>query len=293
MSGSIDIPAKANTEQSSVGQARYYHDKKAFINSQVRLLEAPIRPSSDWRRHRARLTEQGEAQASIPDAVVASVLSKVHAISKKFLRLSFNSQSVRQLLEQLESNQYELRRKAKQGGIIIRTKSIPELLNSDWIDMFPETWQHGQGIGTETLYNEGPNQIAARPSATPLATISKDPRVQKYAQLRSRIVTLQARHSALKDKHEYYKTLQNEIRRLDAGQIEKNILAPDSQVYQELTKMKLLLPKVIHILDSRRDVVLANRELKPRDEDIGAETATILHAQPRNPLDTMMDCFDD
>ncbi|KAF9951275.1 hypothetical protein BGZ72_007187 [Mortierella alpina] len=293
MSGSLDITATANTEQSSVGQARYYHDKKAFINSQVRLLEAPIRPSSDWRRHRARLTEQGEEQASIPDAVVASVLSKVHAISKKSLRLSFNSQSIRQLLEQLESNQYELRRKAKQGGIIIRTKSIPELLNSDWIEMFPETWQHGQDIDAEMLYNEGPSHVAGRSSAIPMASISKDPRAQKYAQLRSRIVTLQARYSALKDKHEYYKTLQNEIRRLDAGQIERNILAPDSQVYQELHKMKSLLPKVIHILDSRRDVVVANRELKPRNEGIDTEAATTPHSQPSNPLDTMMDCFDD
>ncbi|KAF9570936.1 hypothetical protein EC968_001187 [Mortierella alpina] len=235
MSGNIDIIATANTDHSSVGQARYFHDKKAFINSQVRLLEAPVRPSSDWRRHRARLTEQGEAQTSIPDTVVASVLSKVHAISKKSLRLSFNSQSVRQLLEQLESNQYELRRKAKQGGIIIRTKSIPELLNSDWIDMFPETWQHGQDSDTD-----GPSQVSRKSSAVPLTSISTDPRVQKYAQLRSRIVALQARHSALKEKHEYYKTLQNEIRRLDAGQIEKNILSPDSQVYQELQKMKQL-----------------------------------------------------
>ncbi|CAO3574385.1 unnamed protein product [Mortierella alpina] len=292
MSGNIDSTAMDNTQPSSAGQARYYHDKKAFINSQVRLLEAPIRPSSDWRRHRSRLTEQGEIQASIPDAVVASVLSKAHALSKKSLRLSFNSQSIRQLLEQLESNQYELRRKAKQGGIIIRTKSIPELLNSDWIDMFPETWQHGQDNDTEMPYNEGPSQLAGKSSAVSLASISRDPRVQKYAQLRSRIVALQARHSALKDKHEYYKTLQNEIRRLDAGQIENNILAPDSQVYQELQKMKLLLPKVIHILDSRRDVVAANRELNSRNADI-AEAATVPQSQPRNPLDTMMECFED
>ncbi|KAG0205094.1 hypothetical protein BGX28_003194 [Mortierella sp. GBA30] len=281
----------ANNEQTVVGQARYYHDKKAFINAQVRLLESPIRPSSDWRRHRARLTAQGEAQASIPDPVVSNILSKLHATSKKSLRLSFNSQSVRQLLEQLEANQHELRRKARQGGIIIRTKSIPELLETDWIDMFPETWQQGQDRDINMLSTQQAGESSS--SAGPLPSMTTDPRVQRYAQLRSRIVALQAKHSALKDKHEYYKTLQSEIRRLDAGQIEKNILAPDSQVYQELQKMKVLLPKLITILDSRRDVVAANREHRTRVTESGVNAAAYPYVPPQNSLDTVMDCFED
>lgn len=59
-----------------VGQARYYHDKKAFINAQVRLLEAPVQPPSDWRRTRSRLNSDGTTHASIPDSVVSSVLGK-------------------------------------------------------------------------------------------------------------------------------------------------------------------------------------------------------------------------
>lgn len=112
----------------------------------------------------------------------------VHADTEKSLRLSFNSQSIRQLLEQLESSQHELRKKASQGGIIVRTKSVPELLESDWIESFPQTWQHRQG-------ND------ARSSEAPLDSS----RVQKYADLRSRIVTLQAKYQTLKEKHEYYK----------------------------------------------------------------------------------------
>lgn len=59
-----------------VGQARYYHDKKAFITAQVRLLEAPVQLPSDWRRTRSRLNNDGTAHTSIPDSVVSSVLGK-------------------------------------------------------------------------------------------------------------------------------------------------------------------------------------------------------------------------
>ncbi|KAH7049894.1 kinetochore Sim4 complex subunit Fta4 [Linnemannia elongata] len=232
------------------GQARYYHDKKAFIHSQVRLLEAPITLPKDWRNRRARLTAEGEPYKSVTDAAVAAALSRVHADTEKSLRLSFNSQSIRQLLEQLESSQHDLRKKASQGGIIIRTKSVPELLESDWIESFPQTWQHRQGKD-------------ARSSEAPLDSS----RVQKYADLRSRIVTLQAKYQTLKEKHEYYKNLQNEIQQLDAGEIQKNMLTPDSQVVKELEKMKVLLPKLIKILDTRRDALSGKRKRKSVFDD--------------------------
>jgi hypothetical protein len=229
----------AGDESVHVGQARYYHDKKAFIHSQVRLLEAPIAPPKDWRRHRARLTAEGEPHKSIPDSVVTATLAKgmyvvlsshqildlcrnsipstlfffssditVHAYSAKSLRLSFNNQSIRQLLEQLESNQHELRKKASQGGIIIRTKPVSELLESDWIESFPKTWQHRQGQDVHTSTSSSSSLTSIIPAEAPLDSS----RVQKYADLRSRIVSLQAKYQTLKEKHEYYK-VDNTLRR--------------------------------------------------------------------------------
>ncbi|KAF9906851.1 hypothetical protein EC991_000214 [Linnemannia zychae] len=245
----------AGDESAPVGQARYYHDKKAFIHSQVRLLEAPITPPNDWRRHRARLNAEGEAQKSIPDSAVTAALAKLHVDSAKSLRLSFNNQSIRQLLEQLESNQHELRKKASQGGIIIRTKSVAELLESDWIDSFPETWQHRQSKDA-VASSTSPSSTSIIPAEAPLDSS----RFQKYADLRSRIVALQAKYQTLREKHEYYKNLQNEIRQLDAGEIQKNMLAPDSQVVRELEKMKILLPKLIKILDARQGTASSKRK---------------------------------
>lgn len=125
----------------------------------------------------------------------------VHTHSAKSLRLSFNNQSIRQLLEQLESNQHELRKKASQGGIIIRTKSVSELLESDWIESFPKTWQHRQGKDAHTPTSPSSSSTSIIPAEAPLDSS----RVQKYADLRSRIVTLQAKYQTLKEKHEYYK----------------------------------------------------------------------------------------
>ncbi|KAG0316921.1 hypothetical protein BGZ97_006165 [Linnemannia gamsii] len=255
----------AGDESVHVGQARYYHDKKAFIHSQVRLLEAPIAPPKDWRRHRARLTAEGEPHKSIPDSVVTATLAKVHAYSAKSLRLSFNNQSIRQLLEQLESNQHELRKKASQGGIIIRTKPVSELLESDWIESFPKTWQHRQGQDVHTSTSSSSSLTSIIPAEAPLDSS----RVQKYADLRSRIVSLQAKYQTLKEKHEYYKNLQNEIRQLDAGEVQKNMLTPDSQVVRELEKMKVLLPKLIKILDTRRASLSGKRKRKSVFNDPG------------------------
>ncbi|KAG0380455.1 hypothetical protein BGX24_008089 [Mortierella sp. AD032] len=247
----------AGDESAPVGQARYYHDKKAFIHSQVRLLEAPITPPKDWRRHRARLNDEGEPHKPIPDSAVAAALSKLHIESTKSLRMSFNNQSIRQLLEQLESNQHELRKKASQGGIIIRTKSVAELLESDWIDSFPETWQHRQSKDAHTSTS---SSSSSSTSIIPAEAPFDSTRVQKYADLRSRIVTLQAKYQTLREKHDYYKNLQNEIRQLDAGEIQKNMLTPNSQVVKELEKMKILLPKLIKILDTRRGTTSAKRK---------------------------------
>ncbi|KAG0344685.1 hypothetical protein BG004_004258 [Podila humilis] len=196
-----------STSQIPVGQARYYHDKKAFLHSQVRLLEAPLQLPTDWRKPRNRLNNEGVEQTSIPDSVVSSVLTKVNVSSRKSLRLSYNHQSLRQLLEQLESNQHELRRKARRGGIIIRAKSVPEILESSWIDMFPETWQHTrQDQDSATGSGEGGSSLTSSGHEIPSEETTSDAlQVQRYADLRSRIVTLQAKHQTLLEKHKYYK----------------------------------------------------------------------------------------
>ncbi|KAG0291188.1 hypothetical protein BGZ96_005411 [Linnemannia gamsii] len=230
----------AGDESVHVGQARYYHDKKAFIHSQVRLLESPIAPPKDWRRHRARLTAGGEPHKSIPDSVVTATLAK-------------------------ESNQHELRKKASQGGIIIRTKSVSELLECDWIESFPKTWQHIQGKDAHSSISSSSSTTSIIPAEAPLDSS----RAQKYADLRSRIVTLQAKYQTLKEKHEYYKNLQNEIRQLDAGEVQKNMLTPDSQVVRELEKMKVLLPKLIKILDTRLASLSGKRKRKSVFDDPG------------------------
>ncbi|KAI1294053.1 hypothetical protein EDD11_008282 [Mortierella claussenii] len=233
----------AGQQHVSAGQGRYYHDKKAFVNAQVRLLEAPIQPPPDWRRRRARLTAEGETYNSIPDATIAAALSKLHAASKKSLRLTFNNQSVRQLLEQLEANQHELRKKTRQGGIIIRTKSRQELLTSDWIEKFPETWQQRPEEQENSLSSFGgthsPSSVAST-LLTPVAATASSFEMQKYADVRSKIVVYQTKYQNLKDKCDYYKMLQTEIRRLDTKKIQNNILTPDSQIARELAKMEAL-----------------------------------------------------
>ncbi|KAG0027969.1 hypothetical protein BGZ81_005131 [Podila clonocystis] len=279
-----------------VGQARYYHDKKAFINAQVRLLEAPVQPPSDWRRTRSRLNNDGTTHTSIPDSVVSSVLGKVHANTRKSLRLSYNHQSLRQLLEQLESNQHDLRKKARRGGIIIRTKSAREILESSWIDMFPETWQLNNRQDTESGSAQETSSSVPEAELSPStgdripSTATDSLQAQRYADMRSRIVALQAKHQTLLEKHRYYKNLNNEVQRLDVDDIQKNTVSSNSEVVKELQKMKQLLPKLIRVLDSKQGMMPAKRKLpstQPHASD--SENTKRYRQEPTNPLATMID----
>ncbi|KAG0359492.1 hypothetical protein BG005_000720 [Podila minutissima] len=279
-----------------VGQARYYHDKKAFITAQVRLLEAPVQLPSDWRRTRSRLNNDGTAHTSIPDSVVSSVLGKVHANTRKSLRLSYNHQSLRQLLEQLESNQHDLRKKARRGGIIIRTKPVREILESSWIDMFPETWQPNNRQDTENrsaqeTSSSVPEAASSLPTGDRIPSEATDSlQAQRYADMRSRIVALQAKHQTLLEKHRYYKNLNNEVQRLDVDDIQKNIVSPNSEVVKELQKMKQLLPKLIRVLDSKQDTMPAKRKLPSTQSDASdSENTKRSRLESTNPLATMMD----
>ncbi|KAF9417428.1 hypothetical protein BGZ94_009970, partial [Podila epigama] len=233
----------SSANEKTIGQARYYHDKKAFINAQVRLLEAPMQLPGDWRRQQKRLEND---TSMIPESVISSVLSKVNANSRKSLRLTFNHQSIRQLLEQLESNQHDLRRKARRGGIIIRTKSVPEILESPlWIDMFPETWQHTSREPAHDIPSTGTEAgsssvVAPSSEAATAVSTAESLQARKYADLRSRIVALQSEQQTLLEKHRYYKALKDLVQRLDTDDIQKNVLSADSQVAKELEKMKLM-----------------------------------------------------
>lgn len=149
----------------------------------------------------------------------------VHANTRKSLRLSYNHQSLRQLLEQLESNQHDLRKKARRGGIIIRTKSVREVLESSWIEMFPENWQHnnqdtdsGSAQDTSSSALEVSSSTGERIPSTTTAL-----QAQRYADIRTRIVALQAKHQTLLEKHEYYKVQPTHLVKIPFKGEESNI----------------------------------------------------------------------
>ncbi|KAI8351751.1 hypothetical protein B0O80DRAFT_500107 [Mortierella sp. GBAus27b] len=242
----------ATGEDVSISQGRYYHDKKAFIHTQIRLLEAPVQLPSDWRATSRRLLKEAALILFQMALFPQPYPNVIHASTKKSSRLTFNNQSVRQLLEQLEANQYELRKKARQGGIIIRTKPVQE------------------------------QRLHFALNAA---------KAQKYADLRSRIVTLQKKYQSLKDRHDHYKALQLEVRRLQTGEIQQNILSPDSQVVQELQKMKALLPQLLSVLQSRRHILAAKRKHQAVASGQDADATKRQRQQPSNPLDAAMECL--
>ncbi|KAG0080049.1 hypothetical protein BGZ92_000801 [Podila epicladia] len=162
--------------------------------------------------------------------------------------------------------------------------------------MFPETWQPNNRQDTENgsaqeTSSSVPEAASSSPTGDGISSAATDSlQAQRYADMRSRIVALQSKHQTLLEKYRYYKNLNNEVQRLDLDDIHKNIVSPNSEVVKELQKMKQLLPKLIHVLDSKQDMISAKRKLPSTQSDaLDSENTKRSRLEPTNPLATMMD----
>ncbi|KAG0230099.1 hypothetical protein BGW41_002596 [Actinomortierella wolfii] len=273
-----------------VAKDNYYRTLNTFVKTQIRLLETTLRLPGDWRNANRTQKEDQQRQhhheVPIPDHIVSAGLKKLNTTTQKAVRLNFSSQSVHQLLEQMIANQLQVKRRHRQGGIVVRTKSRQELLDTAWIDAFPIQWRssHEKSAGIQEQ-GEG-STTSANTTATSDQPDTRQ--VQQYQALRATIVELQQKYRIAKEKHEFYK----DVQLLDSSRLQANVVGPNTPISQELAKMKSLVPRLVNILEVRKETLVAKRKREHENlsmDDPDNQVATKRqHAEPTDPMETML-----
>ncbi|KAF9970840.1 hypothetical protein BGZ73_006384 [Actinomortierella ambigua] len=251
-------------------------DKNAlgtFVRSQVELLKTPLHLAEDW-RDTARPQDSEEDQhllqghkphhlrEPIPTHVLSAGLRSLNVTTRKALSLNFSNQSVRQLLDQVAANRLQIERQHRQGGIVVRTKSRQDILETPWIEAFPVQWKSSHDVpaaSASSSSSSSSSSTVALSNTQALSTPLNAEQVRQYQELRGRVAKLQQKYFAIKEKHEYYKNLKNEIQLLDADRLQDNVVGPNTPISQELSKVKALVPRLVSILEVRKETMIQKR----------------------------------
>ncbi|RIA91494.1 kinetochore Sim4 complex subunit Fta4 [Glomus cerebriforme] len=206
----------------------YYNRRQAFIESQIKLIEQEFTPSERW------LSKAEKAKDKIPLSVIDSVLTKLNMNNRKQHKQTFNRQSIRQILEQLQYLWDQKRKDALEGRVRVESKENFDDLR--WIESFPEEWPH-----------------------TPNCELD-DEQLERYAQLRSHVYKIQKEYIAIKEKSDHYKSLQNLVEPLDKSDIQQHVITKNAPVVNEIKRMRILLPKLLRTLEKRSDFLNKRQE---------------------------------
>ncbi|CAG8483847.1 2742_t:CDS:2 [Paraglomus brasilianum] len=222
-----------------------YNHKKAFIREQIRIFKQPFKPSPKWLTLKKHKDYEGDDN-TIPPSVINSVVVRLNTANKKQYLQTFSHQSVRQLLEQLQSLYDQKRRDALLGRI--RVERFEDFDSLSWIDSFPSQWPTDEGYEYERS------------------------KLARYATLRSQVCKLVKDYIKMKQRYENYKSLNDLVAPLNKRNIQQNLISRNAPIVKELTKMRIFVPKLLNTLQRHGKYLRKKRTRKP--EKRGSEQAT-------------------
>ncbi|KAK7203694.1 kinetochore Sim4 complex subunit Fta4 [Myxozyma melibiosi] len=207
------------------GPTSVYNSKRAFIESQVRVLSEPLRPSREW-------TEEYPEFAR--EKAVERALMKVHIMQRRHLREVYSSQAIHQVASQVDKLHQEKYLVATTGSSTIAgTATSPlravmsgeiALTEPEAIEVLPETWEEAAGPSTDN----DPEDLA------------------RYEKLRDELLSLssalsnaQQRDAQVSEIHSLVKMFTDPV-----PNVQQNLVYRDGEIEQELARMRVLLARV-------------------------------------------------
>ncbi|EXJ72766.1 uncharacterized protein A1O5_03913 [Cladophialophora psammophila CBS 110553] len=211
--------------------------KAAFIRSQVRHLETPLEPPTQWQD---LLPEPAEGR--LTDKMIQDLVSKVNDKIKRHNRLIFSTQSQRHVAEQIESLYWTLvsaddaERGADPDLDTVAIRRDADLTDSEVIASLPQDYDGGLHLHPdhrprEREGREGPGGAE---------------REERYTRMREELLSLSQQRDALKGKLTQYRHLQQLMEPLREPQenIQPNLVTRDGELSQELARVRVLLARV-------------------------------------------------
>lgn len=176
-----------------------YLHKKAFIQSQIRLLSKPLDPPLNWREN-AKLDEEGN---ELLETFVAHAIYRLNVLLRKQHRIIFSSQAIRHVSEQID-RLYHLPPRFS------LTEPVPIDFHSlNYIEQLPVIWESDD-----------------------------EQSVEKYTQLRARLISLASALEHLRQKYEFYQLIETSL-----VQLKQPIDLP-SRLSTEFERTKTLISSI-------------------------------------------------
>ncbi|KAL9121059.1 MAG: hypothetical protein Q9187_002387 [Circinaria calcarea] len=197
--------------------------KKAFLNNQIRILNAPLEPPRNWRNN-APAAQQGE----LKEKTVQEVIHKLNSIVRHHNRTVYSSQTIRHVAEQIDrlywvSGEPDVHTGAAEDGLVGREV---DLRDADVIASLPDEWP--QDISQEDSQLEAFAESA------------------RYKKLHARLTALAEKRQAQERKSAQYKQFQHLLEPFKDPlvNIQPNLVTEDGELQRELEKMKVLMARV-------------------------------------------------
>ncbi|OAP58313.1 hypothetical protein AYL99_07403 [Fonsecaea erecta] len=214
--------------------------KAAFIRSQVRQLETPLEPSTQWRDLLPE-TEEGH----LSDKLIQDLVSKVNDKIKQHNRLIFSTQSQRHVAEQIESLHWA-RASADSSSSVraveldtVAVRRDADLTDPDFIASLPHEYD---------ALHVHPDHAARRAGEEEQEQGERDAEEDqhRYTRMREELLSLSRQRDALKAKLAQYRHLQKltEPLREPHENIQPNLVTRDGELSQQLDRTRVLLARV-------------------------------------------------
>ncbi|RUS23047.1 hypothetical protein BC937DRAFT_93002 [Endogone sp. FLAS-F59071] len=178
----------------------YYLRKKAFLESQLALIEQPFELPQHWLED----GHHAEGEDAVPPRHLHTAVQKMNAELRKQFLQSFSHQSTRQVLDQLQTAHTEAETKGIGNGQGVKVGKL-DLMDTG----LSRTLRSGRGL-------------------------------RRYAELRARVLSLQRSYLSVKGRHSYYQTLHSLLSKLDVQAVQQMVPSRDSAVVKELERTKTL-----------------------------------------------------
>ena len=205
--------------------------KLNFLNSQTRLLSAPLHSSV-----------HSTTQPLLTGPQLASLLTQLNTKLKAHSRATFTSQSNRHVAEQIDNlywnevNSTSTRQEGKDAAVVERNA---DLSHTEVVNGLPESLQEAQLDQKEV---DDTNETTTHLSHSEL---------QQYNDLRLRLVQLAAERDAKLQKLQRYQKLQQLLKPYEKPEsnVQPNLVQKDGEMAEEMARLRVLCARVAGRVD--------------------------------------------
>ncbi|PGH17571.1 hypothetical protein AJ80_04749 [Polytolypa hystricis UAMH7299] len=223
--------------------------KTGFIRDQVRILSAQLGPSPEWRDYGPDVDDE------LGDKAVDDAVHKLNALMKQHHRAVFSAQAIHHVSRQIESlywNSISSEPGSSDSREVMIEKGT-DFANSKSIARLPEQW--------------------------PEDDASEEDKSRRYQELHQRLVELEDQRRQQQKKLAQYKQLKALLEPFQDPQmnIQPNLVTRDSQLSDEIDKMRMLVAKV------------TSRVQEAQKSNVGVEQQSMEELDPDAKLSNLLE----